>query len=265
MRSDSHLERIVKIVKDKWLPIISLILGINAIIGMISGIIGWASQSPLITFIQTQYQLIGLLALTLFVIFLFTQLHTVNKRLTVGFSENHKRTLADNWDYRGDWTIVDGKMLQVTSSEQGGITKTGVLWENYTFKFQARIIETCLGAIVRAENLNHYYMFQINPDKIRPHLRLNVPKITSGETAGLITIELQNAWQNLKDIPISPVGNGWFDAEIRVRGQRVVIKINGEVVFDKDGYLQIPFGKVGFRNYGDEKALIRNIEVILEP
>lgn len=56
----------------------------------------------------------------------------------------------------------------------------------------------------------------------------------------------------------------WFDVKLIVRGQSVFLYIDDELVLPLEAFLQIPTGKVGFRNNGNEKALIRDVKVTLE-
>jgi hypothetical protein len=167
----------------------------------------------------------------------------------------------------------------VTGSDEGGITKVGSRWENYTFSFRARIISKCIGFIVRAQDLNSYYMFQIRPDKIRPHLRVTVPMVLDERTAdvkeGAIRIHLpvnyvikwlyegNNTNPEYHASPISPELEGWFNVKAEVFGQSIKIWINNELVFQQPALLNIPTGKVGFRNSISEEAYVKDAKVEL--
>jgi hypothetical protein len=201
----------------------------------------------------------------------------------VGFRDKFEN--LNHWDYQGNWSIKEG-ILIVTDSDDGGITKTGKNWENYTFDFKARIVNECLGVIVRAQDLYNYHMFQIRTDKIRPHLREVFPTVITekveiegrkkpSEHQVIISlvrwhtdeIDLNPAYQ---PGPLKPELEGWFDVEVEVRGESVSIHIGKEgekkdLVFNRDSYLQIPAGKVGFRNYGTEEAHIKDVQVMLHP
>jgi len=154
----------------------------------------------------------------------------------------------------------------------GGITKIGAQWENYTFTIKARILKECLGVVVRAQDLNNYYMLQIGTDKIRPHRRVAVPVIDTKtsrkpqEASEILPIKYNVGWQIFDPpTPLSHHLDNWFHVRVIVRGQAVSLYINNELVFQRESFLQIPTGKVGFRNGFSEEALVRNVKVILQP
>ena len=53
----------------------------------------------------------------------------------------------------------------------------------------------------------------------------------------------------------------WFNVKVVVRGQAVLLYINEKLEFEYGSFLKIPTGKVGFRNVGSERALVRNVSV----
>lgn len=117
-------------------------------------------------------------------------------------------------------------------------------------------------------------MFQIRKNKIRPHRRGTVPiveKTTHNNnfegTNEDFVIKYEYGWQLFKDydVNIDPSLNNWFDVEITVRGESVFIYIDNELILQKESFLKIPCGKIGFRNYGSESAKVKNVQVILEP
>jgi len=200
----------------------------------------------------------------------------MHRRFVSGFSDNFKGDLQANWDFEGLWRIPEKDTLLVTGPAEkrdtgGGITKVGALWENYTFTFKARIIKDCLGVVIRAQDLNNYYMFQIQTDRIRPHRRAAVPvvgpKITSATLSGAknVPIKFKVGWQFF-DPPtlLNRQLNDWFDARLIVRGQAVSIYIDDQLMFQRESFLQIPVGKVGFRNAYSEEALVRDVKVVLQ-
>lgn len=131
----------------------------------------------LFPYIRDRFQILWLISLTLFVSLLWIWISRLRQRFTTGFKDDFRGDLRSKWDFEGPWRIAGERKLLVTGSDAGGITKVGSQWENYTFEFEAQILEDCLGVIVRAQDLTNYYMFQIWPDKIRPHRRAAVPVI----------------------------------------------------------------------------------------
>jgi hypothetical protein len=56
----------------------------------------------------------------------------MNRRFLGGFHDQFEN--LDKWDFIGPWRIVDKGTLLVTGSDEGGITKVGSHWENYTLR-----------------------------------------------------------------------------------------------------------------------------------
>jgi hypothetical protein len=138
-----------------------------------------------------------------------------------------------------------------------------------------KIVTRCLGVIVRAVNLSNYAMLQIEHNGIRPHIRINggwaiwEPKDVSLEFASTLSLD---QWYRLfvtcdKDVvDIVLMENGGS-----ILFERKWVIPRGWTKFllgeEKDSPIpnQIPFsinldyGTVGFRNYGNEQALIKNV------
>ena len=62
-------------------------------------------------------------------------------------------------------------------------------------------------------------------------------------------------------MPICPNLNDWFAVKIEVKGQDVKIHINDQLAFSQSDFIQIPTGKIGFRNCGVEQALVKEVKV----
>ena len=71
-------------------------------------------------------------------------------------------------------------------------------------------------------------------------------------------------WQNGDKIALNVGSNTWFDVRVRVKGDTATIYINNTFVHSEK-FTQIPAGKIGFRNDGPEKALVKDIRVSLLP
>lgn len=203
------------------------------------------------------------------IIYFFIYALKINRLFTLGFKDNFKSNLDENWDYSGDWRITENNELFITNSDSGGITKKGARWENYTITFDAKIINLCIGVILRATDQNNYYMFQINHEKVRPHRRVSVPIIkTTKSSMGSDEFTIANyrvGWQVMDNFSVDHKKklDNWFKVKIRVYGQTISIYIDNDLVFQRDSFLEIPIGKIGFRNYDIEQAIIKNLKVII--
>ena len=234
-------------------------------------------NSVLFAYITDNIHTIWLSTITVIALTSWLWVSRLNNRFTSRFKDNFSKNLNTNWDFVGRWLVAENYTLLVTGSDKGGITKVGANWENYTFSFDARIKNKCLGVIIRAQDLDSYYMFQIHADKIRPHRRISQPVIeedpsSSGQEKSLDTgtqsklIKFRVAWQILEShTPINPPLSDWFTVKIIARGESVWIYIGNELMFHKESFLKIPMGKVGFRNSGKESALVRNVKVVVQP
>ena len=284
--------------------------------------------------------------------------YRLRSQLQTGFRDKFDGDLRSNWDFRGEWRIPEKGVLLVTGGEAApgqwvdgvGITKVGAQWENYTFTFRARIVNSCLGVVVRAQDMRNFYMLQIAPAYITPHRQVSVPVIRKeGSAQGAATrlpdqppvaaqfdnnytptaapserasspqrsspeddppeasppaptgpdqseghedaladlsedaangaaspstpappesrlqqVQFVPAWVFTQATPIVATLVDWFDAKVTVRGQSVALYIDGELVLHKESFLQNPVGKVGFRNWAAEEALVRDVRVRLE-
>lgn len=257
-------ERIIDIITRYGgsIPILVIILG------YISKLFSWGNIW-FFQWIQNNYFLLWFIWLTIFTLGLAFWIYQLHRRFVSGFKDNFKKDLRHNWDYEGDWRKPEDNVLLITNSDMGGISKIGALWENYTFMFTARIINNCIGVIIRAQDLNNYYMLQIHQDKIRPHRKITYPIIPDKEVAQnqpITNINFRTGWVIYDPpIPIDPVLHGWFNVKIVVRGQSISLYINDELIFQRESFLNISMGKIGFRNWGYEEACVKKVRVILQP
>lgn len=258
---------------SKWIGYISAIILAT---GFISQFFAWGNQG-LFAYLTGNLQSVWFFTFTIIAFTLWLWVSRLNSRFTSRFRDNFSENLNINWDFIGPWRVAEKNTLLVTGSDAGGLTKVGATWENYTFSFDARITDKCLGVIVRAQDLDNYYMFQINPDKIRPHRRVATPVIEDDttqskqkqsvdESSQARFIKFKVAWQVFdSQIPINPPLTDWFRTKIIVRGESVQIYIDNELRFQQESFLKIPMGKVGFRNTIRESALVRNVQVMMQP
>jgi len=255
---------------------ITYAIALAVLIAYISKFFEWGKTGPFV-YLKDNVQLLWLLAITTLTATLWIWISRLHRRFVSGFNDNFATDLRTNWDFDGSWRIPEKGTLLVAGPDVrrdtgGGITKIGAQWENYVFTFNARIIKNCLGVVVRAPDLNNYYMLQIQADKIRPHRRVAVPVIETKpssqqqEAPDFLPIKYNIGWQIFDPpTPLSRKLDSWFYVRVIVRGQAVSLYINNELVFQQESFLQIPTGRVGFRNAFSEEALVRNVRVILQP
>jgi hypothetical protein len=206
-------------------------------------------------------------SITLFLTLLAIWIIKFKNRFIGTFKDNFDSDFRKNWDYIGPWRTTEENFLVVTGSDEGGITKQGAFWENYNYSFKCKILNRCIGVIIRAQDLNNYYMFQICKDKIIPHRRTSVPVIEDTENMDKksINVSYRVGWVIMeeKSIEHGQDLNNWFSCTIITKGESLVIKLNDEIVYQEESFLKIPYGKVGFRNWYKEKALISKVRVSL--
>lgn len=165
--------------------------------------------------------------------------------------------------------------FEITNADPGYIHSRVLTWSDYKLTFDFKIAKYGLGIIVRAVNLANYVMMQIHETGINPHIRIN---------GGW------NVWQ-AKDVNLlfeNPLRFGnWYKCEIYCDKDTIAVKIfsNREKVFERfweiprgtlifsykhseeHQTVNIPFpitleyGSIGFREYGDEKAYVKNVLV----
>lgn len=184
---------------SKYLDVVSKWVGYIGVVGIVLGNVTqffeWGDKW-LFGWLKYNMQWILLATITAFLIMLWCWISRLNRRFVQGFKENFTGDLRKNWDFTGEWRLVEKGILIVNKSHTGGLTKSGAYWENYTFKFKAFIMNKCLGVIVRAQDLNNYYMFQIRKDKIRPHRLVTFPVLEKKVITKLLmkrpTISLSN-------------------------------------------------------------------------
>jgi len=263
------INKLLKNLEKSWtiiLAIIGFIGAISALFGYISKFFSWGNKFFFI-FIRDHSIVIWLISLTIIAVALTVWLIILNRRFLFGFSDSFKKRLDINWDFIGPWKIIDDNTLLVTGSDEGGITKKGTDWENYSLTFKAKITSSCLGVIVRARDLNNYYMIQINKNAIVPHYRVSYPQIIKRSVDPLIPqeIQMQVGWQVFNDsiVYLNRELLDWFNVCVVVTGQSISLKIDQDTILQKDLFLQIPKGKIGFRCHGSESAQIRDVRLRL--
>ncbi|NLO02362.1 MAG: DUF1080 domain-containing protein [Bacteroidales bacterium] len=253
---------------DKITAITAITGGIFSIISIILSNYEWTPESivmKIIKFLGNNWKEIWALTATSLLLYVWLQYIRIRRHLTLVFTDDFKKPIEHNWDHLGPWRITTENELYVTGSDEGGLTKKGAYWENYNFKFEAKILNCCIGVIIRAKDLQNYYMFQITTEKVRPHRRVSVPVIRgkTSEHKDFIVDEIRTGWVVMDNISVTHRKNldSWFRVKLIVKGQSISIFINDEKVFSHNQLIENSSGKVGFRNDTTEEALIRNVKV----
>lgn len=242
------------------------------IVGLIGSFFIWGKEG-FFDFVRNNIQIIWMTTVSIIVLVLLVWNWRLRQRLFGGYRDDFKN--LDGWDFEGQgWRRKPDDVLSIKGS--WGLTKVGSHWENYIVTFRTKIINKCLGVIIRARDSDNYYMFQIWTDKVRPHRRIIVPVVnimvpegSEDESSQSPTIEYKSDWlldnnnPEFKSIPIKPALDDWFDVKIVVKGQSINLFLGRSFEHELPSILQIPTGKIGFRNAGNEEALVKNLKVTI--
>lgn len=186
----------------------------------------------------------------------------------------------ENWLGAGKFEFnKTNKAYLIADTDAGFIFSKCLLWGDYSLRGEFKILNSCLGVILRASDLSNYIMLQITKSGIRPHVRANGGWIPfEAEKTGL-TFENR---KNVKD-------GTWYRFNFTANGELVEIKIfnDDETLIDKSwkiisGSVSVPvyekddrerkspthildiivsydYGAIGFRNGHGERALVKNL------
>lgn len=186
-----------------------------------------------------------------------------------------RRQDKDDWIGRGNFEYRrTSNAYLITDSEPGYIFSKILSWNDYKFNFEFKILNECIGAVVRAANLSDYVMFQIRDYGIRPHIRIN---------GGWRPWEAKET--NLKfENELS--SDKWYKCSITCEKDLITIVLQNEskIVFNRSwtisherlGFpfpqfekdlkptiiyfpINLDYGTIGFRNAGSERALVKNV------
>lgn len=221
-----------------------------------------------------QFMSLVVLALTSYVIIIFLKLK----------SRDFYFIFLDNYTDKKDW-VGNGyfdydqknKSFLIKDSDAGFIFSKCFDWTDYEISCEFKILNNCLGVILRASDLSNYLMLQINKkaNGIRPHFRANggwLPK--EPEEYGL---KFENSledghWyklvvtvnKNIVNIIMSKNDKCIFERQWDVPSTHLSFPVRKkENTEEQIGMLDInkdySYGTVGFRDGHGEKALVRNL------
>ena len=244
-RYDGHLRKLSEMVPKirkswKWLTTGGAgVLTLGFVV--LDHVLAWGILSSLGQLAAKSIDLIsanwaGSLVTVLFVLFavlmsvLWRKFHFFASRVAFHFDDSFKKDLDKRWVYHGAWKLVnDG--LSVTGSFNGGITRVGQLWTDYSFEFIAVMVQDPIGWIVRAQDLFNYYMIQLSCSSVRPHLRIGVASLPG------------DAWLVLDDkqhsVPLTL--NEPVKVRTEVRGSEARVYVNDKEVYYSDKLFSMHF------------------------
>jgi len=193
----------------------------------------------------------------------------------IGLTNPHDK---DDWIGRGifDYRRTNKGFL-ITESEPGYIFSKTLSWNDYKYEFDFKILNDCLGVVVRAANLSDYIMFQIRPYGIRPHIRVNggwakwEAKESGLEFAKNLSLDnwykcCVTCEKDIINIQIWEKDNSIFQRSWSIPHERFGFPFPQK---DDDPTkttiihfpVNLDYGTIGFRNAGNEKALVKNVLV----
>lgn len=269
-------------LKQHWKWLVGALGGLAIVLSFLDKLYNWGVLSAIwglivaVTGIVTVFPVpSAIIVLFICIVVLMFRFQRLAKYVAIGFKDNFKNKLNKNWDFQGDWQLVPGNQLLVTQSDIGGITKVGQLWTDYRFEFDAVIVNDRIGWVVRAQDLFNYYMIQLTPTMIRPHLRIAGQWVLIGDRPHNQQIAI----------------NKWYHIQTDVRGPEIRISVDQQEVYYNNDLFSMKFiqfvpqqggnpttqatpfqpntivvpayatGRVGFRMWGTEQGRIAHLRV----
>ena len=218
-------------------------------------------------FWNTQFLII--IEISIYLLALVIILYIRQKDKDLYFTTLTKRRHVEDWIGKGKFEYSKiYRCFLITNSDAGFIFSKCFLWNNYKFSFEFKIIRSCIGAVIRAINLSNYVMIQLTPDKIRPHIRVNGGWYIWEETD--VKILSFDKWykcsisceQDFISVKIFDTKNRVFDRVWKIPQGNINFKFGnneGKKSIIIPFPINLEYGTVGFRNWGDEAALVRNV------
>ena len=217
---------------------------------------------------MANWQLLAIGGLAIGLGYLFIRLRRHESYFPVSFADDFKseEDLRRRWHYEGGWSIPERGELRVTQSHAGGMTRVGQQWTDYRLEFTAVLESEVIAWILRAQDLSNYYMIQLTPTEVRPHLRYADQWLRFPPQSHNIEIE--------RNIPI----------QIRtdVRGKEIRVFVNGGEIYNSEKLFGTKFwdvndeetgstfrvvvpafttGRIGFRQAGNERARFSKVRI----
>jgi len=276
-KSVYHLKRIYFFGKSYVYEIITAVAGAAlAIIAVLS-----SSNLKLGLFLSIGVVFVS----TIIIIFLKT------REKAFYFLGMHRAKDRDDWIGSGDFEFIKSEYaFLITNASPGYIYSKCLTWSNYKYEFYFKILNDRVGIVVRAVNLSNYVMLQITPSGIRPHLNISGGwKIWEPQQAGLsfenelsldkwykcrFVCERNEIFIRIEDGKQLVFSRNWaiprgillfrFEEESgRLRPEKERSQNHDEIkqVTTIPLPINLEYGSVGFRNWGHEKALVKDIYI----
>lgn len=243
---------------------------VTAILGIVGVILAWNYSQTFA--IQQIISLLVILLTSIIIIYLRSR-----EREFV-FSALTSRKDKESWIGHGVFQLARVQnAYEVTNADPGYIHSKLLAWSDYHILFDFKIAnfggDGGLGVIVRANNLANYIMLQFKQRGVGPHVRINSGwKVWQPEEVNLIFPERLSTdlWykceifcdKNTITIKLIKDGNKIFDRVWEIPRGSIIFEYKHSSEYPT---MHIPFpivleyGSIGFRNYDNEKAFIRNV------
>ena len=230
--------------------------------------------SASLSILLTTPQLAFVIAVIVFTLSMFVVIYFRTKDRDFYFLPLDKPGSDSDWVGRGAFKFIKNEMCyEITGSSVGFIYPKTALWDDYVLECDFKIIKTSLGVIFRAQNLSNCVMIQLFNDRIKSHLRVNGEWIVYGDDKTSTNLGVDN-WYKLKAYcEKRKIRINIFSGESELLDRHITIPDTIAVVVkqepseskeSKDEIKQIlnidfDFGSIGFRNFGNESALVKNV------
>lgn len=264
----THVYEIITAIAGVFLVIVSVCYSDNAKLSLLLSVLIIFLSMFIIIFFKTREK-----------VFYFVGMH-------------HLRDKND-WIGNGRFEFVKSEYsFLITDASPGYIYSKCLTWSNYRYEFSFKILNDRMGAVLRAVNLSNYVMLQITQDGIRPHLNISGGwKIWEPGEAGLtfenplspdkwyrckISCERNELFIAIQDKKQVVFGRNWaiprgillfqFEEQSgRLRDEKAATSANKDADNNKITTIPLPinleYGSVGFRTWGHEKALVKDIYI----
>ncbi len=235
------------------------------IVNTIAAYFSFLLINPNIAFVLTT----AIFTLSFFVIIYFR-----TKDTDFYFMSLDKPGCEKDWVGRGRFAFVRNEnCFEITDSHAGYIFPKTAIWDDYKLECNFKIVNMSFCCIIRAVNLSNYVMYQLFYDRIKPHLRINGEWIIMEENVFEDKLK-PDKWYKLIiicekrsiRINIKYENKSLFDRHFVIPSQIGVVyrELNskGEETKRETKLMQnidFDFGSIGVRNYGDERAFVKNI------
>lgn len=257
---------VVYFLKRYWLDIVTAVVAIASSYAAFR----WASTS--------RVQLLASVTITLLATIVIILLRT--RETDFHYLPLRQPSEKNNWAGYGvfEYTRMD-RCFRITGSDSGFIFTRALNWSDYRVRFRFKILNKCLGVIVRAVNLSNLVMLQIGESRIRPHIRINGAWHVWEAAEVNIPIEPKldlTFWHECliqcdkEDVRITITRNGHIicDTVWRIPRGSVNFVLPEASIYSGGAYepvkaipfmINLEFGTAGFRNDADEQALVRDV------